>query len=94
MGPDTTPTRTDITHRDGRLVGTLEPPIFGAEEYRTMVLIEKREDWFVPAWMVDGEVYEIWDEVLFEFEVKDGRATAFAIRGVKDEVYGRGSRIP
>ena len=92
MGPDTTPTRVEIAHRDGRLVGTLDPPMFDAEEYRSMVLIPKRDGWFSPAWMHRGELYEIWDELLFEFEMKDGRASTFAIRGLKDEVFARGTR--
>ncbi len=92
MGPDTSPARVAIAHRDGRLVGTLDPPMFGMEEYRTMVLIPKRDGWFVPAWMHGGEVYEIWDDTLFEFDVKEGRATTFTIRGPRDEVYGRGAR--
>jgi hypothetical protein len=92
MGPDTTPTRMEIAHRDGRLVATLEPPLFGMAEYRTMVLLPKREHWFTPAFWYEGEVYEIWNDTLFEFDVKDGRATGFTLRGLKDEVYGRGTR--
>lgn len=92
MGPDTTPTRIEIAHRDGRLVGTLDPPIFGAEEYRNMVLIPKRDGWFTPGWFFRGELYEIWDEVLFDFEVKDGRAAVFAVRGPTDQVFARGTR--
>jgi hypothetical protein len=82
----------EIAHRDGRLVATLEPPLFGMAEYRTMVLLPKREHWFTPAFWYEGEVYEIWNDTLFEFDVKDGRATGFTLRGLKDEVYGRGTR--
>lgn len=89
---DTAITRITIAHQDGQLVGTLEPPLFGAAEYRHMVLMPKREDWFTPVFMVDGEVYEMWDEVLVEFERKDGRAVVLAMRGLKDEVYARGRR--
>jgi hypothetical protein len=92
MGPDTTPVRVEIAHRDGRLVGTLDPPMFDTEEYRNMVLIPKRAGWFVPGWIYRGELYEIWDEVLFDFELKDGRATGFAVRGPKDQVFARGTR--
>jgi hypothetical protein len=92
MGPDTASVRIDIAHRDGRLVGTLDPPMFKAEEYRNMVLIPRRDGWFVPGWMYRGELYEIWDEVLFDFELKDDRTTAFAVRGQKDQVFARGTR--
>jgi hypothetical protein len=89
---DTASTRMTIAHENGELRGTLEPPIFGAPEYRHMVLMPKREDWFTPVFVVDGEVYEIWDEVLMEFGRKDGRAVTMTMRGMKDEVYGRGAR--
>jgi hypothetical protein len=89
---DTASTRMTIAHESGELRGTLEPPIFGAPEYRHMVLMPKREDWFTPVFVVDGEVYEIWDEVLMEFGRKDGRAVTMTMRGMKDEVYGRGAR--
>ncbi len=92
MGPDTTPVRLTIAHRDGRLVGTFDPPMFGAEEYRNIVLAPKRDGWFVPGWVYRGELYEMWDEILFDFELRDGRATGFAIRGLKDEVVARGAR--
>ena len=92
MGDDTASTRMVVEHRDGMMVATLDPPLFGAPEYRTMVFLPKREDWFTPGYLVDGEVYEIWDEVLVEFERKGGRATGMTMRGLKDEVYGRGAR--
>ncbi len=94
MGDDTASTRLEVAHRDGMMVATLDPPLFGAPEYRTMVFLPKRADWFTPAYLVDGEVYEIWDEVLVEFERSGGRPTTMTMRGLKDEVYGRGRRLP
>lgn len=89
---DTATTRITIAHEEGQLRGTLDPPLFGAPEYRMMVLLPKREDWFTPGYLVDGEIYEIWDEVLIEFERTGDRATGMTMRGLKDEVYARGTR--
>lgn len=80
-----------VTYRDGMLQADWDPPIF--PEWAHMVLIKIGDDWFNPGAMVDGEVFDVANDLVVEFEVKNGQATGFAVRGEDDQVMGSAVRI-
>lgn len=80
-----------VMYRDGMLLSDWDPPIF--PEWAHMVLIRIGDDWFNPGAMVDNEVFDVANDLVVEFEVKNGQATGFVVRGEDDQVMGSGTRI-
>ncbi len=81
-----------VTYADGRLLADWAHPPF--DVWNHLVFIKIADNWFHPAALVDGAIYDEVTDLVFEFGVTDGRATRFEIRGPGDRVVGRGSRIP
>jgi hypothetical protein len=80
-----------VVYRDGMLLSDWDPPIF--PEWSHMVLIKIGNDWFNPGAMVDDEVFDVANDLVVEFEVKNGTATGFVVRGEDDQVMGSAARI-
>lgn len=80
-----------VMYRDGMLLSDWDPPIF--PEWSHMVLIKIGDDWFNPGAMVDDEVFDVANDLVVEFEVKNGTATGFVVRGEDDQVMGSAARI-
>ncbi len=59
-----------------------------------LTFVQIGDGWFQPGALVDGALYDIVTDVVFEFALADGRATGFEIRGPNDMVMGRGIRVP
>lgn len=79
-----------LTHRDGTLHGEwLKEPWPDAEPF---VLIPTRDRWFRLGLMEKGELYEIFEDMTFEFGPAGGRAKSFEMRGDKDDVVAAGQR--
>ncbi len=57
-----------------------------------MLLMRRAEGVFLLGIMQDGELWETLPDAYLEFELEDGRATGFVIRGSDDEVFARGAR--
>jgi len=85
------PSQWQVTYQDGRLIVDWVPPPF--PEWARLVLIRINDDWFIPGAIVDGELFDVEDDFVIEFEVKDGRATGYELRGESDEILARGRRI-
>jgi hypothetical protein len=91
--PDSAETRTSVwhvTYTKGMLLVDWAPPPF--PEWAHLVLIKVTDNWFNPGAMVDGQLFDVANDLIVEFAVSDGKATGFEIRSENDEVIGRATR--
>ena len=90
--PDAVPPvmSVEVRYEDDALVGTLggSPPGMPSE----FTLIPVAEQVFNPAWMMEGAIFETEVDMYFEFNVEDGQATGFDVRGLEDRLMMRGRR--
>lgn len=49
--------------------------------------------WFITAIVRDGKVWEMVSDMVYEFEVVNGKAIGFAIRDDRDHLLGSGKRV-
>ncbi len=56
-------------------------------------MVRINDDWFIGAIRRDGKVWEMVADMIFEFDVKDGRALGFELYSDKDEKLGSGTRV-
>lgn len=56
-------------------------------------LIHLGEGMFVPAELVDGELFDIVTDLVFEFAPSTGQATRFEMRALGDQLWGMGERV-
>jgi hypothetical protein len=86
------PIKIDITYSRGSLWGHVDPAPFPG--YDTFVMLQVKDDWYIPAWWKNGEVYDASDEMMMEFKIENGKATGFDMRTKDDTVVARGTRAP
>jgi len=89
---ESNPSELAVAANDGRLLGKWSGAPFPV--WNNLTFVPVAEDWFDLGAMVDGSLYDVVTDVVFEFTVVNGRATGFDIRGPSDNVIGRGTRIP
>lgn len=89
-GVEMPPLSLEVSFTGERLEGVIHgaPPMLPNE----MVLVPVAENVFNPAWMMDGAVFETEVDMFFEFDVLDGRAAGFDVRGLEDRLMMRGTR--
>lgn len=80
----------EVFHEGGALRARWDKPPF--PEFGNLILVRSGEDWFWPAMLENGEVFDVVNDIVFEFELKNGTATGFDVRDTKDEVIARGTR--
>ena len=80
-----------LTTGNGRVSGTWTGAPF--KVWTDVTLVPVIENWFHPGAVVNGSLYDVVTDVVFEFAVVDGKATGFDIRGPNDNVIGHGTRI-
>lgn len=88
--PGDGPIKIDITYDRGSLWGHVDPSPFPG--YDTIVLLSIRNDWYIPAWWKNGELYDASDEMIMEFKVENGKAAGFDMRMKNDEVIATATR--
>jgi hypothetical protein len=90
--PDTgmKPMVLTVTYENGSLMGRWDPTPF--PDWDTFVLIRIAENWFVPGFLIKGELWEIAREMVLEFSVTQGRANGFDVRDETDKVMATGTR--
>ena len=57
-----------------------------------MMLLPLLEDWFTPAALQDGEIFDVVSDLGVEFVVEEGQAVSFEIRADNDDVLATGVR--
>jgi len=72
----------DVTFENDMLWGHLNPAPFPSIEH--IILIEIADDWFNGGQTVDGKLFDVTVDLVFEFAVEDGVATGFELRGPGD----------
>ena len=55
-------------------------------------MVRINDAWFIPAIVRDGKVWEMDSDMVFEFDVKTGKARSFQLRDSKDELLAQGTR--
>ena len=91
-GSESNASELAISAKDGRLLGKWSGAPFPV--WNNLTFVPVAEDWFDLGAMVDGSLYDVVTDVVFEFTVVNGRAAGFDIRGPSDNVIGRGTRVP
>jgi hypothetical protein len=95
IGPDSAEKMTvDLFYEAGSMKSHWAP---NADFYRAMqnaVLARIADDWYIPAMMKNGELWEMAADMVFEFSVSNGRARGFEIRDDKDNPVARAVRLP
>jgi hypothetical protein len=89
-GPGGPPIQISLKYDRGSIWGRVSPPPFPG--YDTMVLLRVKDDWYIPAWWKNGELYDASDEMMLEFKIENGKATGFDMRMKTDEVIATGVR--
>ncbi len=82
----------EVTYEKGALLGRWNPKLWGPDD-RTY-LIRLARSWFTPGFIEHGQVVDVFTEWVLEFDVADGRAAGFEVRGERDDLWARGVRIP
>jgi Protein of unknown function (DUF2911) len=89
-GDSSPPSEIVLAYEDGRLMMHWDHAPF--PDLKTLLLIRIADDWFTPATLEDGEVFDVISEWVFEFARSGGTATGFEVRGEGDQVEGVGTR--
>ena len=92
-GTDTTTYRVDFTH-DGTVMRQTHTP-FPAwyPRVQSQPMVRINDGWFITAIVIDGKVWEMDSDMVYEFTMKDGKAVSFEIRDSKDELLATGVRV-
>jgi hypothetical protein len=80
----------DVTYEEGKLWAHLDPAPFPSIEH--MILIEIADDWFTAGQTVDGKLYDVTVDLVFEFNLEEGAVTGFGLRGPGDVLMATGTR--
>jgi hypothetical protein len=82
--------KLEITYERGSLWAHVDPAPFPG--YDTMLLLRMKDDWYVPGWWMNGELYDASDEMIMEFKIENGKATGFDMRTKDDMIVATASR--
>jgi hypothetical protein len=79
-----------VVHEGDQLLATIVggPPGLPS----SLMFIPAADLVFNPAWMMEGEIFETEVDMYFEFNVEDGQAVGFDVRGLEDRLMMRGTR--
>lgn len=79
-----------VSWRADSLMGRWDPEPW--PEAGEVILIPIKDNWFITGFMEKGELWEVEKDFVFEFDVQQGRARGFEVRGEKDKVIAAGKR--
>ena len=95
LGSDSTrKMAVELYYEAGSLKSHWEPNAAFYPSMQNSILARIAEDWYIPALMKNGELWEMVADMVFEFAVANGRATSFEIRDDKDNPMARAIRMP
>jgi hypothetical protein len=83
----------EFSYEGGSLRARWAPPLGDDPDYAQSLMIRLKDDWFIPGFLQRGELWEVTDDLVFEFTVEQGRATRFDLRS-EDNLIGTGKRLP
>lgn len=82
----------EVVYEKSALLARWSPRLWGPDD-RTY-LIRMAPAWFSVGFIEKGELVDVFTEWAFEFDIANGRARGFEVRGEGDVLLGRGARIP
>lgn len=83
-----------LYYDDGMLKQKYDPAPDWYPLLQDQPMVRINDSWFIPAIVRDGKVWEMDSDMVFEFDVKTGKARTFELRDSKDELLGKGARAP
>lgn len=89
---DSLPITLTISFQDSALYGEFKPELWpGAGK---ILMIPVKPDWFLPAFLEKGEIYDVEKTMMMEFpRTKPGqKAVSFEVRGTGDSLWATGKR--
>jgi hypothetical protein len=57
-------------------------------------MVRINDEWFIAAIRRDGKIWEMVADMIYEFDVVNGKAAGFSLRDDKDILLGSGKRLP
>jgi hypothetical protein len=84
------PSTWHVNYTNDMLLVDWVPPPF--EEWSKLVLIKFADNLFHPGSIVNGELFDEEMDLGIEFQMENGRATGFEVRGENDQLLGTGTR--
>lgn len=90
---DTVSMTYTIQYQDSVLVGEWSPRPW--PEAGPMILIPIKEDWFIPAFLANGEILDVEKDMVLEFPRRksgERQARGFEVRGTADSLWAVGTR--
>jgi len=88
--------RFTIREQGSELRGEMDPPMYVTEDgYKSWILLPKgNTGWFLLARTDKGEIIEVFDFALLQFDGAADHAHGFEMRATNDQVIARGTRLP
>jgi hypothetical protein len=84
----------ELYYEAGSMKSHWEPNAAFYPSMQNSILTRIADDWYIPALMQNGELWEMVADMVFEFAMSNGRATGFEIRDDKDNPMARAIRLP
>jgi hypothetical protein len=85
-----------IRQQGNELRGQMDPPMYVTEDgYKDWILLPKgNTGWFYLGRMDKGQLVEVFDFALVQFDRAGDRASGFELRATNDQLFGKGTRLP
>ena len=80
----------ELHYEGAQLLGTMNGGPAGLPS--EFALLPVAENVFNPGWIMDGGIFEVEVDMYFEFEVHDGQASGYDVRGLQDRLMMRATR--
>src|SRR5688500_308112 len=87
------PQAIELHYENGSLKARYDPAPRWYPQLQGSIMTRINDDWFIPAIVIDGKIWEMVADMVFEFTVVNGRATGFELRTDQDELMARGTRV-
>lgn len=85
--------RMELFYEDGEIRQRYTPFPDWYPRLQGEPMVRINDDWFIPAIRRDGKVWEMVADMVYEFDVKNGRAESFELYDDKENKLGSGRRI-
>jgi hypothetical protein len=83
----------EFTYAGDRMLQTHSPFPTWYPRVQGQPMVRINDGWFITAIIIDGKVWEMDADMVWEFALKDGVATTFEIRDSHDILLATGLRI-
>ena len=85
--------RMELFYEDGMLRQRYTPFPNWYPLLQSQPMVRINDDWFIPAIVRDGKVWEMVADMVFEFTRANGKAVSFELRDDRDGLLGSGRRV-